>query len=57
MGRRPKKTFLQERHMDGQKACLKKKKKKKNNSSIITTEMLNSKYNEVSPHTTQNGPH
>ena len=51
MGRRPTKTFLQRRHTDGQEAHEKMLK--------ITNyhKNANQNYNEVSPHTGQNGPH
>ena len=51
MGRRPKQTFLQRRHTDGQEAHEKM-------LSITKLENCESKqYNEVSPHTGQNGHH
>ena len=51
MGRRPKQTFLQRRHTDGQEAYEK--------LLNITSYQRNSNqnYNEVSPHTSQNGHH
>ena len=50
MGRRPKQTFLQRRHMDGQQAYEK---------MLITNYQRNANqnYNEVPPHTVQNGHH
>ena len=51
MGRRPKKTFLQRRHTDGQKAH-------ENMFSIASYERnANQNYSEISPHTCQNGYH
>ena len=48
MGRRPKQTFLQ-RHTDGQQAC----EKMLNTANYQRN--ANQNYNEVSPHTSQNG--
>ena len=49
MGRRPKQTFFQKRHTDGQKA----------REMMLNTptyqKNANQNYNEVSPHTDQNG--
>ena len=51
MGRRPKQTFLQRRHTDGQKAH-------ENMLNIVNYQRnANQNYNEVSPHTGQNGHH
>ena len=51
MGRRPKQTFLQRGHTDGQKA----------HEEILNIanyqRNASQKYNEVSPHTGQNGHH
>ena len=51
MGRRPKQTFLQRRHIDDQQAH----KKMLNITNYQRN--VNQKYNEVSPHTGQNGHH
>ena len=51
MGRRPKQTFLQRRHTDGQKAH----EKMLNITNYYRN--ANQNYNEVSPHMGQNGHH
>ena len=51
MGRRPKQTFLQRRHTDGQQAH----EKMLNTANYQRT--ANQNYNEVSPHTGQNDHH
>ena len=51
MGRRPKQTFLQRRHTDGQEAH----EKMLNISNYQRN--ANQNYNEVSPHAGQNGNH
>ena len=51
MGRRPKQTFLQRRHTDGQQAH----EKMLNIANYWRN--ANQNYNEVSPHTSQNGHH
>ena len=51
MGRRPKQTFFQKRHTDGQKAH------KKMLNIVNHQKNANPNYNEVSPHTGQNGLH
>ena len=51
MGRRPKQTFLQRRHTDGQEAH----EKMFNISNYQRN--INQNYNEISPHTGQNGYH
>ena len=50
-GRRPKQTFLQRRHIDGQQAH--------ENMHIILNYQRNKNqnYSEVPPHTSQNGHH
>ena len=48
MGRRPKQTFYQGRHTDGQEAHEKM-------LNITNQRNANQNYNEVSPHTGQNG--
>ena len=50
MGIRPKQTFLQRRHTDGQDTW-----KDAQHHSLL--EKCKSNYNEVSPHTGQNGHH
>ena len=50
MGKRSKQTFLQRRHADGQEAH-------KKLFNITNQRNANQNYNEVSPHTTQNGHH
>ena len=50
MGRRPKETFHQRRHTDGQEAHEKM-------LNITNQRNANQNYNEVSPHTSQNGHH
>ena len=52
MGRRPKQTFLQRRHTDGQQTH-----EKKDAQHRSLSEKCNQNYNEVSPHTNQNGHH
>ena len=49
MGRRPKQTFHQGRHTDGQEAH------EKMSTSLSYQSNTNQNYNEVSPHTDQNG--
>ena len=51
MGRRSKKIFLQRRHTDGQKAH------EKMFNIANYWRHANQNYNEVSPHTSQNGHH
>ena len=51
MGRRPKQTFLQRRHTDGQEAH----EKMLNTANLLDD--ANQNYNELSPHTIQNGRH
>ena len=51
MGTRPKKTFLQRRHADGQEAH-----EKMFNTAIYQSNG-NQNYSELSPHTNQNGCH
>ena len=50
-GRRPKQTFLQERHLDGQQAH------KKMFNITNCQKKANQNYNEISPYTGQNGHH
>ena len=52
MGRRPEQTFLQRGHTDGQQAH-----EKIFNIRITYQRNANQKYNEISPHTSQNGYH
>ena len=54
MGRRSKQTFLQRRYTDGLK---KKKKHEKMLNRANYQRNVNRKYNEVPPHTGQNGHH
>jgi len=51
MGRRPKQTFLQRRHTDGLEA------QEKMLNITNYSRNANQNYNEVSPHTGQNGHH
>ena len=51
MGRKPKHTFLQRRHTDGRQAH----EKKVHIANYLRN--ANQNYNEVSPHTGQNGHH
>ena len=51
MARRPKETFLQRRHTDGQKTH------EKMLNITNYQRYANQNYNEVSPHTDQNGQH
>ena len=51
MGKRPKQTFLQRRHMDGQQAY----EKMLNIANYQGN--ANQNYNEVPPHMSQNGHH
>ena len=51
MGRRPKQTFLQRRHTDGQEAH------EKMLNIANYSRNANQNYNEVPPHTNQNGHH
>ena len=51
MGRRLKQTFLQRRHTDGQQAH------EKMLNIVIYQKNANQNYNEVLPHTCQNGYH
>ena len=51
MGRRPKQTFLQRRHIDGQQTH------EKMLSITNYQRNANQNYNEISPHTRQNGRH
>ena len=51
MGRKPKQTFLQRRHADGQQAH------EKMLNTVNYERNANQNYNEVSPHTRQNSHH